>query len=258
MGLLDYPAPLFQFVDGLLGFLPPFLRLTLWSAVAGMLSMLLYGFVSPQKRIAQVKVQLREAQRALAASDESFADLLGEVGKTLGLSFKHLGLVFGPALVSALPLICIIAWASTQFGHKFPQPGAQSVTVSVEPAGMAGELHWRTPADGEPGRDDSAWELAWPADPRQLTLVEADAGALLDIPPPAAIPVIHKRQWWNSLLGNPAGYLPPQSSVEVVNIELPPQRFIPFGPDWVASWLTLFLVVSVVGALATKRAFRIH
>lgn len=257
MGLLDFPAPLFQFIDGLMGFLPPFLRLTLWSAVAGMLSMWLYGLVSPQKRISRVKVELRAAQGALATSDESFGELLGEVRKTLGLSLRHLALVFGPALVSAVPLLCIIAWSSTQFGHTFPQAG-EPVTVSVAPAGAADKLQWQTPGDRRPDSDDAVWEIAWPADPERLTLVEEDVGALLDIPPRTAVPVVHKRQWWNSLLGNPAGYLPQQSSVDMVSIELPSRQFIPIGPDWARSWLTLFLIVSVIGALATKKAFRIH
>jgi hypothetical protein len=60
------------------------------------------------------------------------------------------------------------------------------------------------------------------------------------------------------LLGNPAGYLPEQVSVDEIRINLPAQQFLPFGPDWARNWLTLFLIASVSGALLTKKIFKIH
>src|SRR6185436_16008877 len=56
MGLLDLPAPFFDFVDrSLLGALPPLLRLILWAIAGAAISLTLYRLLSPQRRIAQAK-----------------------------------------------------------------------------------------------------------------------------------------------------------------------------------------------------------
>ena len=87
--------------------------------------MALYALFSPQKKISTVKIALRKSQGILADSDDSFTELMTVARKTLSLSFQHLGLVLGPALLSSFPLICIMAWSSSQFGHVFPEPGDQ-------------------------------------------------------------------------------------------------------------------------------------
>ncbi len=256
MGLLDFPAPLFQVIDESLEFLPDLLRLSLWALVAGALSMLLYALISPQKRISLVKAELQAARAEMAKADEDFGELMDLVKKNLGLSFRHLGLVFAPALVSALPLLCIIAWSSTRFGYGFPDPGEQ-VAVSTYPPEAAAALNWRAAGAATPRSDDSGWQVTWPGEGQTLSLADGKQ-RLVTLPLPAPIPQVHKKLWWNSLLGNPAGYLPDEAPVELVTIELSARRHLPFGPGWLGNWLTVFLVVSVVGALGTKSLFKIH
>ncbi|MDC0362930.1 hypothetical protein OAN12_07815 [Halioglobus sp.] len=41
-------------------------------------------------------------------------------------------------------------------------------------------------------------------------------------------------------------------------IELPARSYLPFGPGWLGHWLTVFLLTSVIGALLTKKLFKIH
>ena len=38
----------------------------------------------------------------------------------------------------------------------------------------------------------------------------------------APVPTIHKRQWWNALVGNPLGYLPDSSRLEGIELVCPP------------------------------------
>jgi len=256
MGILDLPSPLFYFLDNGIAFLPAALRLTLWSVLAGALSMGLYGLLSPQAKISAVKDALRESQAELADSDESFSELMTVAGRTLSLSFRHLGLVLGPALLSSLPLICIMAWASTRFGHEFPEPGAP-VTLSGQPELSLAPVHWQTSGADTPVYDAGVWTARWPGQSQRLVLID-DGLKLLELPLAAPVPQIHKRVWWNSLLGNPAGYLPDQGSVDLVNIDLPARNYLPVGPRWLGHWLTLFLAASVASALLTKKLFKIH
>ncbi len=261
MGVLDVPAPVFYFLDNTFDFLPDFVRLAFWSVLAGALSMAFYALISPQASISRVKVALREAQGLLATSDESFAELQLLVKRTLSLAFKHLMLVFVPALVSSLPLICILVWASSQFGYQFPQPG-EAVSVSARPASAAPELNWITDLAGpeypSPEYSSSVWTVAWPDGGHSLTLGDEKGNQLIRIPPPIAIPQIHKRLWWNSLVGNPLGYLPHLSTVDSVIFDFPARHYLPIGPGWLRGWLPFFFIAATFSALTIKWLFRIH
>jgi hypothetical protein len=261
MGILDLPAPVFYFLDNTFDFLPDFVRLAFWSVLAGALSMAFYALISPQDRISRVKVALREAQGLLATSDESFAELQQLVKRTLSLAFKHLMLVFVPALVSSLPLICILVWASSQFGYQFPMPG-ETIRLSVQPTSAAPKLNWLLDLAGpdylSPDYTGSVWTVAWPAEDHSLTISDEEGNQLISIPPPIAIPQIHKRLWWNSLVGNPLGYLPQTGPVESVALDLSERHYLPIGPGWLRGWLTLFFIGATLSALITKWLFRIH
>jgi hypothetical protein len=73
-----------------------------------------------------------------------------------------------------------------------------------------------------------------------------------------AVPMLHKHQWWNVLIGNPAGYLPDQLGVKRVDLDLPPKVYLPFGPTWLHGWEAVFFAGLFVTALAIKIGFRIH
>ncbi|MFT4518053.1 MAG: hypothetical protein ACI9JM_000430 [Halioglobus sp.] len=255
MGILDFPAPVFSFLDQLIAFLPSIVRLGLWGALGGVLSMLFYSLISPQDRLSEVKVALREAQGQLASSDDSFDELMQLVKKTLSLSLKHLSLVLFPALVSSLPLVCILAWSSTHFGYQFPEPGEQ-LSVNVQPESAATQVGWRL--DGVALPELSASQIEWPGPNQILQLHDRGADVLLTLPAAAAIPQIHKKLWWNNLLGNPAGYLPDNSPVDLVAISLPPQRHLAVGPVWLGDWMVLFIIAALVAALLVKWQFKIH
>jgi hypothetical protein len=86
--------------------------------------------------------------------------------------------------------------------------------VSVAPEAYSGQ--WQ-PNNSIEVRDQSGAEVA------RLTLAE---------------PVTHieKRQWWNVLIGNPAGYLPEAGPIDSITIALPERQYLPVGPDWLRSW----------------------
>jgi hypothetical protein len=261
MGIFDFPAPFFYFIDKTLGFLPDFVRLVFWSTLAGAFSMACYAWISPQSRISNVKVALREAQGMLATSDESFAELRLLIKRTLLLALKHLMLVFIPALISSLPLIWILVWSSSQFGYQFPKPG-ETISFNAQPTSAGAKLKWLTESAGteyvSPKYNGAVWSVNWPGTGHSLSLSDERGNQLMTIPPPLAIPQIHKQMWWNSLLGNPLGYLPRHSTVDLVEIDLPSRQYLPGGPAWFNGWLTLFFIVATCSALLIKWLFRIH
>lgn len=242
MGLFDLPAPVFTGLDGLLGAaLPPAARLVLWAVLGGVLSMALYKLLSPQAAIARVKKDALEARVALNAYDGEFEGAWPLMRRMLGLSFKQLGIVIGPAVLASLPILSLLAWVSTSYGHAFPA-GDAAVGVRAGPGAVSAS--WVPPAAASPA-------------PR---VVVADGGGrvLDDIALNAPVPVVHKKQWWNLLLGNPVGYLAADAPVDRVEIDLPRQEFLPFGPGWARSWEVPFFLALLLSSILVKVVFRIE
>jgi hypothetical protein len=254
MGLFDLPAPILAAIDGWLapifGDLP---RLALWAAAGAAVSMGLYRLMAPQAALARLKGEAGAARAALLGYDGDFAGLGPIIARSLSLSARHLVLVLGPALAASLPLVCLLAWVSNTYGHAMPDVGAV-VAVQAVPEGSM--LAW-SPADAvEPA--GTGWRLAWPAAGAPVRTFDAGGVTLLEVPPPAPIPVVHKRRWWNALIGNPAGYLPSEAAVEAIRLTLPEPRYLAFGPPWARSWEVPFFAVLVACSLAIKLVFRIH
>jgi hypothetical protein len=235
MGLLDLPAPFFDFVDrNLLGALPPVARLILWAIAGAAVSLTLYRWVSPQRRIAAAKAAALDARRRLNAHDGDLESALPLMRQSMKAALRHVGLVFPAALIASVPVLALLVWLDVAYGYQLPQ-GAQTPTVSVEPASYNGQ--WQ-PNGSIDVRDQSGAEVA------RLTLAEP-------------ITRIEKRQWWNAIVGNPAGYLPEQGPIDSVTIALPERQYLPVGPDWLRSWLTVALAVLVIASLLIMRIARI-
>jgi hypothetical protein len=244
MGIFDLPAPLLSWLDANLGAIaPPTLRLALWGVIGGVVSMALYWLLSPQRAIADAKESAVLARRELDAYDGEFADAWPLISTMLRAALRQLRLVLWPALLASAPAICLLAWASSNYGYSFP--------------GALGEVGVRTSPHQLPAALIAT--VAPPAAPPAQIVVADPAGHVISIIPWAApIATIHKRQWWNLLVGNPAGYLPDDARVERIELELAPNEYLPFGPAWLRQWYSVFFAALLAGSLALKLAARIE
>ena len=246
MGLLDLPAPAFAGLDSLLSGLAPTLRLAIWGVIAAALSMGAYWLLSPQARIAQAKADALAARRALDAYDGEFAEAWPLMGRVLRTALRQLGLVTSPAVLGSLPVLALLAWLSTTYGHAFPTDGAE-VSVRTAPAGADARVQ-TIPAQADPA-----------AGARPEIVVVDHAGNVVErFLLSAPVPTIHKRQWWNALIGNPIGYLPDSSPLEWIELGLPQQEYLPLGPSWLRAWYVVFFGVLLAASLAIKVAARIE
>lgn len=242
MGLFDLPAPLFAFLDsGLAVVIPPFARLILWAIVAAILSMGLYWLLSPQRRIATAKADATAARRALDAHDGEFADAWPLMRRMLEASVRQLGLVTLPAVLASLPVLFLLAWLSTAYGYGFPAD-AGTVGLRAVPDGYDARL--------EPGMGDNV--------AHDVVVLDQAGETALRLPLRVPVTTIHERQWWNTLFGNPAGYLPEAAPVQRVELDLPEQRFLSFGPAWLGAWYTIFFAALAIASLVIKIAWRIE
>ena len=246
MGLLDLPAPLFAGLDGLLsGVAPPTLRLVLWAVIAAALSMAAYWLLSPQARIAQAKADALAARRALDAYDGELAGAWPLMGRVLRTALRQLGLVTSPAVLGSLPVLALLAWLSTTYGHSLPADGTP-IPVRT------------TPAAGEVRVQAVQAEADAVAAGHQVVVLDQAGNVVGRYLLSAPVPTIHKRQWWNALIGNPIGYLPDSSPLEWIELGLPQREYLPLGPSWLRAWYVVFFGVLLAASLGIKVAARIE
>ena len=244
MGILDLPAPLFAGLDQVMGnILPPSGRLVLWALLAAAVSMGLYWALSPQRKLNDVKHRALKARQDLNAFDGEFEDAWPMMRSMLGLSIKQLGMTTMPAILASVPALALIIWLGTIYGYDLPGK-TDAIEVQTTPTTEV-QAAIQTPANGSPGN------------PPRLVVTDPDGGLVSDISLTAAIPTIHKKQWWNMLVGNPLGYLPSEGEIEAIAFDLPERDYLGFGPDWLRPWYMLFFTVLVIGSLAIKMIGRI-
>jgi hypothetical protein len=234
-GLFDLPAPLLQWTDErITSVIPAPVSIAMWAVLAGIVCLELYRIASPQERIGQIKRDARAAQRELAGYDGEMEGAWPLMKSMLGLSLKRVGIVIPATLLAAYPVVALLVWMSSAYGHVFPPRGEQ-VAVDVA-APLQGQ--W---VDG----DDQ---------PPHIRAAEPGGNVLLDLPLAVAVPVVHKRVWWNRLMENPAGYLPEDAPIDEIRIDLPRRELHGIGPSWMRGWEAIFLPVLFVAALAYKTA----
>lgn len=238
--MLDLPAPLFAAADAALdGVLPPLARVVLWGAVAGVASMLLYALISPQARIARGRQQLRERRRQLERFDGELGDAMPLITGLLRHALYQVGRTAWPALLASLPLLALMAWLSTAYGYRYPDP-EQPPAVSVEPPGPV--ARWLAPTATTPPR---------------ILLTDPAGSAVRDLWLQAPVTRLHPPRWWNHLIANPAGYLPPGSGVREVLIDLPRRELLPVGPAWMRGWEVAFFTALLTTSVLVRRLARI-
>lgn len=244
MDWLDYPVRLFAWLDAqLAAWAPPELRLVVWSAGAGVATMLLYAALSPQRRIARAKLELAAARARLDGFDGELAEALPLMRQMIGTAFKQLALVSGPALAALLPMVLLAGWIAQTYGYDFPAEQQKPVSIRTEPEQLPAQWIPPGPDEGRPAR---------------VALVDWQGELLGELEVREPVPVIAKRTWQAALAGSPLGFLPDELPVERIELQLPRREYLSWGPQWMRSWEFLFFGVLTVAALAVKRALRIQ
>ncbi|HMR33549.1 MAG TPA: hypothetical protein PKA13_19835 [Geminicoccaceae bacterium] len=246
-GLLNLAYPAFDTVDGWLALLlPAAARLAFWGALSGGVAMVLYAAMSRQERLQALKRQSAELRTRVAATEDA-----GEAARlalqNVRLSFRFLGAVLGPALLSGIPVLFVLAWVSHAYSYDLPAPG-RVVPVTVEPAGIAVTLAPAAP-------EETA--VTWPGQGERIDLRQ-DGSTSIEIPADELeLGLVHKRRWWNWLLGNEAGYLPDDGPADTVRFGLEPREVLSVGPSWVRGWAFVYFASLLLVSLAIKLGFRI-
>lgn len=241
-GLLDLAAPALAAVDDFLGqLLPDALRVVLYGLITSYLGMLIYARLSNQPRLRAVQRMTRGVRAQLRNPDIEFAALLSVSKRSIALSLRHLWLVFKPSLPAMLPFLLVFPWLSNEFGPAPPAAGSP-VQWCADPASEAARVHIGTLALTDKGCASANW-------PSATTPIRVDGETVAHAPWSGSSGVLHSRQWWNRLIGNPAGYLPQSAGNLQIFVSFPARSLLPFGPAWLGHWLLLAFVPGFVAGL---------
>lgn len=233
MGLLDMPSPVLSALDDwLTPFLPSSAKLVLWAALGAFLGMELYRLLSPQKRIAEIKLAYARTQQSVADFEGEFQEAWPLLRRMLALALQRVALVFPATIAASLPLLLVVVWLDSRYGDVYPPPDA-SVGVDV-----SGDFkgRWVNGGNGVP----------------HARIVDRTGAAIADVPVTQAVSVIQKWRWWNVLIGNPAGYLPDDLPFDRIDLGLPRQQVLAVGPAWLRGWEGIFFAATILVALMLK------
>jgi len=254
MGIFDILSPFFSWFDAILEYvLPPMARLVFWGIAASIITMWLYVLFSSQGKLSKIKTEAAETKKVLSEYDGDFKGAWQLIRQSLRLSLKQIGLALGPTILASLPVLFMLVWLGTAYNYRLPETGA-IIDIKTFPA--SAEVSF--PPQARKGVEEGMWQIPWPASDEQLLLRDASGQVITTFPLSEPVPILHQRQWWNILFGNPAGYIPEGSILEKVEIELPENKYLKFGPEWMHSSEAVFLLIIVIGSLAIKILFRIH
>jgi hypothetical protein len=212
--------------------------------------MLVYGLTSNQEAIRRQKQRIQSIRQELKAAQDDLARTMQLSRQNLGAALRLLGLSLWPALLASLPVLVVILWLGMRWSQPMPEAGTLvPITHTPVTAPLA--------ADPPTTLAEGGGALRWPA-PEAPAALRGETGTLytgLGARPPAS--TLHKQTWWNALLGNPAGYLPDDATVEEINLALPQREVLSFGPSWARGFELTYFATVVLVSLMLKSIFRI-
>lgn len=236
MGVFDLASPFLSRADGWMGALPPAARLVVWSVVGAVVSMGLYWLLSPQRKIEDLKLRLKQAQAALDSHEGELKEAFPLMRSTLSLALRQVFVILVPAVVASLPLLFLLAFVYSAYAYRFPAPG-ETVAARAAPA---------------------QFQARWASPPPRVAVTGPGGDTVAEVALKAPVASLYTRQWWNAFFANPAGYLPEDGPVRIVSIEMPARTYFPFGPSWLRGWEATFFAVLVVVSVLIKVVFRIR
>ena len=252
MGIFDLLTPPLAWIDNtILASINIDVRLIIWSLISAIGSTLLFKwFINPQK-ISVAKTQLRASQKALNSHDGEFSELKSLATKTIALSLKRLGLTIIPTLAASTILVFMLVFLSSQYDLKVPEAGSRiNYTITWEEGIKNQTIQWSDKLA------NTQTTVTWPEENTTIEMFDNQGLKLLSIPT-VPVSIIHKKQWWNVLLANPAGYIPDHSDVAYVTFEFTSKEMGPIFGAYFDTWHWPFIILLSLFSIACLIIFKV-
>jgi len=257
--LFDLFSPALSLVDDVSSnslALAPVWRIAIFAALGSVASMSLFKGLSNQVELADLKQQIRAAQKELARSEMEPGDLKKNIQQNLKLTGRQLWISLWPALVASIPLLFLLAFGSNQFGVETPQSDFRVYVTPKDFQGSPLQFEWRG-VNAQWDARQEAWTF-YQLKPGQTASLMLGSQTQLGLPTAVPTRVIHSKHWWNYLFANPAGYLDANVNIGSFEFNTPTQVIIDWGPGWMRGWVFAFMLFLVLFSVAIKVVWKIH
>lgn len=256
MAFFDLLSPLFLGIDNFFEpFTSDFVRIALWAFISALVTSLVFKKLSNPDKISALKVTLKAKQKELNDHDGEFSELKGLALETMKLSIKRMGLTFLPAMLASIPIIFVLTHLSNNYGLEHPQVGKNlPISVTWEDKNQISKIIIKTNSNEK--IVDNIDSITWPKATETIELLESNNLSIVKFPLEIS-GIIHKKQWWNSLIGNPAGYINDESQVNRIEFRFKPKKIINIGPSWMHGWLFVFFFLTFAFSIVFLFIFKI-
>jgi len=252
--MINLLFPALNVVDGWLSALPLLIRIGLWGALAGTLSMLTYAKLSNQTAITAMKKETRALRTRLMDPKVDSAQLPELLQRNLKLSLLLLGRVLLPTLASTVPVLLLAVWLDTFQGFAPPQ-GATDISLS----GLPGMIEIGIQPESQVRMVNGLPHLIVPQSGSSEFHIRADEHLIYvgdPFSPPT--PIITKKRWGHLLLASESGYLSDDAPMDTLNLGFEPRRLVSSTPAWMGGWEFCFFVFVAAAALSLKFGLRLE
>ncbi len=264
-------TPIFDLVCWPFLALPPIWAMTAISLVSGIVMVWIFGKVSDQKTIKQVRERIRGNLIGVRLFQSDIGVVLQLQRRIFGDTFSYMRYALVPMVVLLVPVVLIMTQLNLRFAARPLEPGESAlIKAYVRDAGVLdGEVGLEVPdgmtVETAAVRIPSAREVAW------RVRVETGGGHRMRVRVGGRVletQLIAGDQWgavpqrrtgrgmWDTLLYPGQPPIPSDHPVEAVDIIYPPLELGVLG--WSLNWLVAFFVLSLAFGFAFKGALGVE
>ena len=235
--------------------LPFIYRNLFWGLIAGSLAFIIYAFFSNQSLIKDIKNEIKSVrQKMFDPALENKADYNILAKRNLTLSFKLLGKIFLPAILSIIPVLIMAIWYDMHHSYSIPF-NQDKIHITVEPE----ETNLFISPKNIVSEDSNGNIFLQPQDETDSVTIYVNNDIIYAGQPfSAPIPLITKQKWWNFILNDEIGYITKESSVRMLYIHYPEKVIFKKMPDIINGWELLFFVGIFISAIPLRIIFKIQ
>ncbi len=254
--MINLLFPIINKIDYWTSFILPFTyRNLFWGLIAGSLAFIIYAFFSNQSLIADIKNDIKSVRKKMfdpALENKSDYNILAK--RNLNLSFKLLGKIFLPAILSIIPVLIIAIWYDMHHSYSIPF-NQDKILITVEPE----KTNLFIFPQNIISEDSNGNIFIQPQDKTDSVTVYVNKDIIYSGQPfSAPVPFITKKKWWNFILNDEIGYITKESSVRMLYIHYPEKVIFTKMPDIINGWELLFFVGIFISAITLRIIFKIQ